>query len=244
MKASNGILSLFVTLACITVGSQVSAEIIGADDFSEPDGTAVNGKLADVGGGAWSAPGVQTIVGGILDTDPVGQHQGSFLNLTRALGPGEVLTMTFASAESAGTMFDINGYAGMSFFIDGSEKLFIGDPGGGQPVNGWALDGFAGGVIDYSGLLSEAVTGVFSYNYDTGVGTLEITDGVSVATAVHNYDPGLALNRLRIQSGSSEAAALAINSFSVFAGPAIPEPTSLGLLALGAVACVLCSRSR
>jgi hypothetical protein len=152
--------------------------------------------------------------------------------------------MTFASAESTGTMFDIDGYAGMSFYVDGSEKLFIGDPGGGQPVNGWALDGFAGGVIDYSGLLSEAVAGVFSYNYDTGVGTLEITDGVNVATALHNYDPGLALNRFRIQSGSSDAASLAINSFSVFAGPVVPEPTSLGLLALGGVACVLCSRKR
>ena len=244
MKTLSGILSLSVALAFLALCGQVSAEIIGADDFSEPDGSAVNGKLADVGGGAWSAPGAQTIVGGILDTNPVGQHEGSFLDFTRALGPGEVLTLTFTAAESAGTMFDLDGYAGMSLYIDGSEKLFVGDPGGGQPVNGWALDGFAGGVIGYSGLLSEAVTGVFSYNYDTGAGTLEITDGVNVASAVHNYDPGLALNRFRIQSGSSDAAALAIDSFSAFAGPAVPEPTSLGLLASATIGCVLCSRRR
>jgi hypothetical protein len=230
-----GIPLLSLTFACLAFSSQAAAEIIGADDFNETDGTAVNGKLADVGGASWES-GSQTIVGGALDTDPVGQHQGSFLNLTRALGPGETLTMNFTSKESAGLMFDIDGYAGMSFYVDGSEKLFVGDPGGGQAVNGWSLDGFAGGVIAYTGLGNEAVTGVFTYAYDTGVGTLEVTDGASVGTAVHFYDAGLALNRFRIQSGSSDAAAIAIDSFSISAGVPVPEPTSVGIVALGAFA--------
>jgi hypothetical protein len=232
MKALIGVFTSSLALACLGLGCPASAEIIGADDFSEADGTPVNGKPADVGGATWQS-GSQTIVGGALDTDSVGQHSGSFLNLTRALGPGEILTMNFTSKESAGLMFDINGYAGMSFYIDGSEKLFIGDPGGGQAVNGWSLDGFAGGVIDYSGLQNEAVTGVFTYAYDTGVGTLNVTDGVNVGTAVHFYDAGLALNRFRIQSGSSDAAAIAIDSFSIFAG--VPEPTSAGIVAVGAL---------
>jgi hypothetical protein len=244
MRTLSGILSLSLVLACTTLGGNVSAEVVGADDFSEADGTPVNGKAADVGGAPWGAPGSQTIVGGILDTNPVGQHEGSFLNLTRALGPGEVLTLRFTSAESAGTMFDINGYAGMSFYINGDEKLFIGDPGGGQAVNGWGLDGFAGGgPTTYTGLGVEAVTGTFTYNYDTGVGSLFVTDGVSNGSAVHNYDAGLALNRFRIQSGSSDVAALAIDSFNISMAP-IPEPASLGLLVVAALGCMACSRKR
>jgi hypothetical protein len=242
MKILNGILSLSMALACIALCGQASAEVIGADDFSEADGTAVNGKSADVGG-AWSAPGSQTIAGGILDTDLVGQHQGSFLDFTRALGPGEILTLTFTAAESTGTTFDINGYAGMSFYIGGDEKLFIGDPGGGQAVNGWALDGFAGGSgISYSGLGSEAVTGTFTYNYSTGAATLQVSDGATSASTSRIYDPGLAINRFRIQSGSSDAAALAINSFSVSA--AVPEPAALGLLTMGFAGCLAYVRNR
>jgi hypothetical protein len=74
---------------------------------------------------------------------------------------------------------------------------------------------------------------VFTYAYNTGVGTLNVTDGVNVGTAVHFYDAGLALNRFRIQSGSSDAAAIAIDSFSIFAG--VPEPTSAGIVAVGAL---------
>lgn len=242
MKTLSGILSLSIALACIALCGQASAEIIGADDFSEADGTAVNGKPADVGG-SWGAPGGQNVVGGALDTKLVGQHQGSFLDFTRALGPGEILKLNFTSAESAGTMFDINGYAGMSFYINGDEKLFVGDPGGGQPVNGWALDGFAGGSgIAYSGLSSEAVTGTFTYNYNTGGATLQVSDGTTSASASRTYDPGLAINRFRIQSGSSDATGLAISSFSVSA--AVPEPATLGLLAMGAAACLACARNR
>ena len=243
MKTLSSILSLSIALACIGWCPQTSAEVIGADDLSESDGTAVNGKPADVGG-SWSAPGAQTIVGGVLDTDQVGQHEGSFLDFTRALGAGETLTLTFRSAESAGTMFDINGYAGMSLYVGGSEKLFIGDPGGGQAVNGWALDGFAGGgPSTYTGLGNEAVNGTFTYNFDTGLGTLLVSDGVNSASTTHNYDPGLALNRFRIQSGSSDAAALAIDSFSVSAAQ-IPEPASIGLLAVGLLGGIACSRRR
>jgi hypothetical protein len=242
MKTLSGILSLSLALACLTLCSQASAEIIGADDFSEADGTAVNGKPADVGG-LWEAPGAQTIVGGVLDTDLVGQHQGSFLNFTRALGAGEIFTLTFASAESTGTMFDIDGYAGMSFYIGGDEKLFIGDPGGGQAISGWALDGFAGGSgIAYTGLSAEAVTGTFTYNFNTGAATLEVSDGTTSASTSRTYDAGLAINRFRIQSGSSDAAALAISSFSVSA--AVPEPATLGLAAVAFAGCLVCIRKR
>lgn len=244
MKALNGILSLSVALAWIVLCGQASAEIVGADDFSEPDGTVVSGKLADVGGAPWEAPGSQTIVGGILDTDLVGQHQGSFLSLTRALGPGEILTMKFTSAATAGTLFEAGGYAGLSIFTGGSEKLFVGDPGGDQIINGWALDGFAGGgPSTYTGLGSEAVTGTFTYNYDSGVGKLFVSDGVNSGSAVHNYDPALALNRFRIQSGSTDPAAIAIDSFSISMSP-VPEPASLGLLAVGIAGCLACSRKR
>lgn len=238
MKALASILSFSLLFMGTGLASRASAEIIGADDFSESDGTPVNGKAADVGSGNWSAPGGQTVVGGILDTDLVGQHQGSFLDLTRALGPGELLTMSFQSAESAGLMFDINGYAGMSFYVGGDEKLFIGDPGGGQPVNGWSLDGFSAGTLSQSGLGVEPVTGTFTYNYDTGVGFLSVTDGVNVATAKRFYSPAHAINRFRIQSGSSDATALAVDWFSVSANP-VPEPASLALLIAGVTAAIV-----
>lgn len=244
MKALASILSLALVLSGMGRMGTASAEIIGFDDFSEADGTAVNGKAADIGGGNWSSGG-QTIVGGVLDTASVGQHSGSFLNLTRALGPGETLSLRFTSTESAKQMFNIDGYAGMSFYINGDERIFVGDPGGGQPVNGWSLDGFAGGSgLAQSGLGSEAVTGLFTYSYDTGAATLSVSDGMTSAAVNRTYNPGLALNRFRIQSGSTDNTGLAIDSFTVIAGAPVPEPTSFALLALGIAAAVIRARKR
>lgn len=247
MKALMYTLPLFSALAFACLSQAVKAETIGADDFSEPADTAINDKAPDVGSGNWSA-GAQTISGaGVLDTNSVSEHSGSFLNLTRALGAGEILTLTFTSAESAGEMFTGGGaYAGMSFYIGGSEKFFIGDPGGGQPVNGWSLDGFAGGSgLVQSGLGAEAVTGVFTYSYDTGNATLTVSDGVDSASIARTYDPAQAIDRFRIQSGGTgtpQTNGIAIDSFSIVA--AVPEPASLGLLAWGALGLMLWARKR
>lgn len=243
MKRFACFVSCSIAMAALGL-SQASAQVIAADDFNDADGTAVNGKAADVGNGNWSAPGGQSINGGILDTAMVGEHQGSFLSFTQPLAAGQTLTMNFTSAESAKTTFLGGGaYAGISFFIDDSEKVFVGDPGGGQPVNGWALDGFAfpgPQSSQYTGLANEVVSGTFTYSFDTGAATLSVTDGATVMSTTHTYLSGLALNRIRIQSGSDANAGIAVNSFSVSA--VVPEPTSLGIMLAGVAGLVRRSR--
>ncbi|MAT71634.1 MAG: hypothetical protein CMJ58_19180 [Planctomycetaceae bacterium] len=241
MKTATGLFSL--TLAIVLGWSgHAAAEIIGADDFSEPDGTALGGKAADVGG-TWSSNG--QINGGAFDTAQFGgAHDGSFVSLTRALAAGETLVMRFETLETDGTMFQPdNNYAGISLYIDNDEKFFVGDPAGGVDAagTGWTADGFAGGsgaVISTIG--AEAVTGVFMYNYDTGNASLTVSDGAATETVYRTYDPGVAVNRLRIQAGDG-LAEINVSSLEV---SAVPEPATVGLLAVAAVGLALRARKR
>ncbi|MCA9236432.1 MAG: PEP-CTERM sorting domain-containing protein [Planctomycetales bacterium] len=241
MRTLTRTLSLALVLG-LGLGGRAAAEIIGADDFSETDGSALGGKAADVGG-TWSSNG--QINGGAFDTAQFGgAHDGSFVGFTRALGAGETLIMTFETFDTGGTMFQPNNnYAGISLYLDNDEKFFVGDPAGGADAagTGWTADGFAGGsgaVI--STINAEAVTGVFTYNFDSGNASLTLNDGASSETVYRTYDPGVAVNRLRIQAGDG-LAEINVSSFEV---SAVPEPASAGLMALALAGLAMQVRKR
>lgn len=231
--------AVMAAMLAVAWSGRVDAAVLGADDFSEPDGTLLNGKPADVGG-VWAAPAAGQIQGGGYDTAQFGDnHQGAFVDFGGALTAGQTLTMTFETLDTAGDMFSDgvsgNSYAGISLYVDGDEKFFIGDPAGGNDAlgTGWTLDGFAGGSgVAISTIGAEAVTGVFTYNYDTGAASLTVNDGAGSDTIFRTYDPGVAINRLRIQAGDG-AAEINVASFAV--SSAVPEPASLAALTLTAV---------
>ncbi|MCO6046720.1 PEP-CTERM sorting domain-containing protein [Aeoliella sp. ICT_H6.2] len=244
MKTTSYALTLLLVGGVIAFANPAAAEVIGADQFNEPDGTALGGRMADVGG-TWSSNG--QINSGAFDTAQFGgAHDGSFVDFTRALGPGEILTMTFTTLDTGGTMFSDgvsgNSYAGISLYVGGDEKFFVGDPAGGNdiPGTGWGLDGFAGGSgFVVSSIGAEAVTGTFTYAYDTGNASLTVSDGTSSDTILRTYDPNVAVNRLRIQAGDGTAE-INVSSFEVSA--AVPEPSTLCIAAVALVGLGIASR--
>ncbi|TWT76991.1 hypothetical protein Pla123a_24160 [Posidoniimonas polymericola] len=246
MKLTFHYSTLLAAALVVAAPLSVDAGVLGADDFSEGDGALLNGKTADVGG-VWAAPDSGQIQGGAYDTAQFGDsHQGAFVDFSGALAAGETLTMTFETLATAGDMFSDgvsgNSYAGISLYVGGDEKFFVGDPAGGNDVlgTGWTLDGFAGGSgVAISAIGSEAVSGVFTYHFDSGNASLTVDDGVTSDTIFRTYDPGVAINRLRIQAGDG-AAEINVASFSVSSD--VPEPASLSLLGFIAVGGVAARR--
>ncbi|MCA9240406.1 MAG: hypothetical protein KDA37_09410, partial [Planctomycetales bacterium] len=127
----------------------------------------------------------------------------------------------------------------------GSEKFFIGDPAGGADAAGlgWTLDGFAGGSgVAISTINAEAVSGIFTYDFDTGNASLTVNDGASSETIFRTYDPGVPVNRLRIQAGDG-AAEINVDGFVVSAST-VPEPAGIAMLSALIGVLPLASRKR
>ncbi|XAL99117.1 PEP-CTERM sorting domain-containing protein [Phycisphaeraceae bacterium D3-23] len=207
-----------LTAAALFAGS-ANAALVFADDFSEADGTLIDGKAADVGG-PWSETGGAQITGGIMDT--TGGARTGFADFTNALGAGEVLTLTVDAAEASGNFF--NGFAGVSLFIGGSERIFVGHP---FNSGSWGVDGGAIGGPNTTGNTTEDNTAVFTYVYDTGAWTFSLSSGENLSgTAAANE----AYDRLRFANGDNGD--LAIDALSVDISN-VPEPGSLALLGLG-----------
>ncbi|MFI4861241.1 MAG: PEP-CTERM sorting domain-containing protein [Phycisphaerales bacterium JB063] len=214
---------LMATVASgLLAGGSAQAAIVFADDFNDLDGTAIDGKAADVGG-PWSETGGAVVNGGIVDTQ--GAARTAFADFTSALGAGEVLTLTYDAAETGGNFFD--GFAGVSLFIGGTERIFIGHP---NFSGSWGVDGGAIGGVVTTGNTAEDNTAVFTYAYDTGDWTFSLSTGENISGTAA---AGEAYDRLRFANGNNGD--LAIDSLQVDID-AVPEPGSLALLGLGGLA--------
>ena len=213
---------LLLAFSASLIGGANAATVF-ADDFSEADGTDVSGKAPDVGN-PWTGSSV-LLASGRLDTS--GAARTVFGSFTSALGAGQVLTLTYDTFAVGGGNFFGGGYAGVSLYTAGEERVFTGDTGAGAF---WGVDG---GAINSAPFISSddtaTTTATFTYFYDTGNWTFATTSGVDFSGTAAVAD---AFDELRIANGAGGD--IAVDNINVDIS-AIPEPASLFLLGLGAV---------
>jgi hypothetical protein len=239
LRAGNGAAQM--TMSDIVFGTRFNDVIdnpahlpgtVFADNFSEADGTALAGKLPDIGG-AWSVSGAAaTVSGGIVDT--AGAARQAYGSFDRALSAGHTLQLDFETADSAGNFSSVN-WAGISLYIGSSERIFIGDPGDSTAAE-WGLRGGNGTSLSgNSGVIDESVVGKFLYDFDTGAYELWLNDVLELSGTTQ---AGLALDRIRLANGGPSA--LAVDSLSV----SLLIPTPAALPAGAALLVVMATRFR
>lgn len=209
-----------------TFARAVAPDNVFADDFNEANGTLVNGKAPDVGGN-WSV----TVGSAGLDVqsgevDTAGGARAAFGTFTEALSTGRTLVLDFETADTTG-LFHSNGFAGISLFEGGTERIFIGDPGGASSV--WGLR--QSGLSDDTTVADESVVGKFLYAFDTGAYQLFLN---GVLEANGTIASGFALDRVRFANGDGGD----INVSELVVSFEIPAPAALpaGLALIGLAA--------
>lgn len=216
-----------IPLLCfVAAASTASAAIVFQDDFSEADGTDINGKAPDVGSN-WSvtvgAP--LNIASSRLDTS--GAARNAFGDFTTSLSAGNILTMTYDTS-ALGNFFS-GGFAGVSLYQGGVESIFTGDTGG--DVFWGVVESGVGETISTDNTTATSAT--FTYTYDDGSWTFTTTSGVNLSgTMASSMD----LDRLRIANGSGGD--IAVDNLTIDIS-AVPEPSSTALLGLGGLAIML-----
>ena len=197
------------------------AAVVFADDFSEPAGTAIIGKAPDIGS-AWTGTAPSISASNSFDT--TGAPRAAFGAFTTALSTRQVLTLKYDTLNINFT----TGYTGVSLYVGGSERVFTGDLGGSASNLFWGVDGGAvGGHLSADATPATSVT--FTYLYDTGAWTFTTTSGVNLSGTGSANE---AFDNLRIANGSGGD--INVDNLSVDIS-AVPEPSSLALLGLGAL---------
>lgn len=228
-------------LAAVGAVRQAAAATIFSDDFSEANGTVINGKAADVGG-AWVENTTTNIAVQNSAVDTSGAARLLFAPFTRPLAAGERLTLTFNS-DTVNLFRGGGAYAGLSLYTDyvnggntGNERIFVGDTSASSA--GWGTEQAGGTPSIQSTDTSLPATVTFTYDYDTGAVALSV-NGTLEGTAT--YNSGLALNALRIANGNGGD--IKVNDVTVSAAP-VPEPATGSLIVLAGAAALTRRRRR
>lgn len=220
MKPFRAVLLTLSLAAC--VGASQGATVF-LDDFSDPDGTPLDGRLPNIGS-AWDlteGAGLN-VVGGRIDT--TGAARQAFGGFTAALGSGQSLTLSYDTVAVAGNN-SFNGYEGISLFVGNNEEIFTGSPNA-APFYGVAGGGLGGDQIGTDATPATTVT--FTYAFDTGAWSFSTaTGGELTGTGTAN----LALDRLRIANGNGGD--IAVDNIKV---DVVPEPGSFLLLGIAGLA--------
>lgn len=204
------------------------------DTFSLAPGTSIVGSAPDIGG-VWTGNGgagpVAISAANTLDTS--GDGRTLFSTFTSSLGAGQQLTLSYDTLALGGNNF-FSGWAGVSLYAGGGEKMFTGSPG----TPSWGVDGGDIGGQQGSGNTTAVTSATFTYLYDSGAWTFTTLSGVNM---FGTGTAGLALDELRVANGAG--ADINLDNLTVNISP-VPEPTSLALLGLGGLGLALYRRRR
>ncbi len=197
--------------------------VVFSDDFSEANGTAFNGKLPDAGT-LWvqTAGGALSVQSGTMDT--TGGARELFGVFNDVLSANELLVLDF-DTDAKGN-FHSAGFAGISLFAGGTERIFIGDLSGASTTWGVSESGVGSTTSAVGG---SDQNGRFLYDFNTGAYSLLLGGNVALSGTLA---PGMAIDRLRVSN--NDGGDIILNSVTA-TFVTVPEPASLSLLALGAL---------
>lgn len=147
-----------------------------------------------------------------------GENFSTFMRLPETV-PGTadpVMLVTLTVGQLASGVFHTDGWAGLSFFKDGTELLFFGDSYG--PERTWSLD-----VKQHIPVIlpGKPVTGprTITLRYDSASGNVSLHEGrlpLSVAICSGKLPPGTVFDEIRL--GASSSAALAVGGLKIRSG--------------------------
>jgi len=135
-------------------------------------------------------------------------------------GKHSILLVTLGVAQSSGDLFHTDGWAGMSFFYQGTELLFFGDAFG--PERTWSLDVKQQSPIILPG---NPLVGprTVTLRYDRKTGEVSLHEGripLRAAFCAGKLPAGTVFDELRI--GASSIAGLTVRDLTVLAGGEAP----------------------
>lgn len=194
-----------VLLIVALITAPVAAEVVFQDDFSESDGTAIDGKASDIGG-TWSSGNAANEVNGNAFTQVDYGSGDSGVSFTRALGAGGVVTVTLVTGP--GSTFTAGGWSGLSIRpLSGGGTLSFGDSGGSNSE--WEETDAHIKTSDSSAFNTVTIT----YAYDTGAWTLDTT--ALPGSAFGTSTAGLAIQELRFWDDGSGGSVIEYDSITV-----------------------------
>lgn len=191
-----------------TYGQVFNQGLYFYENFADPNGTPMDGKVAPVGIWDQTSGNAMTVQDGATDTQGGARR---LLGLFDQPLSGGNLVLDFETAETAGS-FHSNGWAGISLFEGGNELVFLGDLGGASSTWGLNVDG----DTFTTGVSGEAQAGRFTYNYGSGDWEFFLDGNLQLSGTAQ---PGLAFDRLRI--GNDSGGDMAVSHLSI-----VPEPST------------------
>ena len=242
-------------LACFFLLSAVSAQSAVADlvtdDFnSYTVGSGLSGQNGGTGfTGAWSGANTTITTNGFAGSNAA---TGAGSSTTFRTLPSSVTSIFSSGSGSIWASFDFSSitsnqqFAGLNFYQGGTERILIGKNswGGPEDDSNWRLASNSGlGVVsDVS--FTTIKTGVVRFNLASGSGgSADLWIGSTVGPVDTTGTPTLSLAGLtlggidRIYLRGSTT--FTVDNFKMSSSPfAVPEPSSLALFGLGAIALI------
>jgi len=229
-------LLLTAVLSTVFTPSAQAVEVF-SDDFSEPNGTLLNGKSPDVGSGTWfiaaTNGNLQEINGGVVDSFTNPTFPGPFTAFSSGapgssfapLAAGQVFKFSFSTVESGGPFHGGN-LAGFDLYagLPGGSRAYIGSKGTGADAAVWRVEDGVGGANALTAVSGEAQNGIFNYNYDSGDWNVSFNGGATYAQA-GTLAPGIAFDRVRMSSSGGISMAVDSVAVDISTAPALPTAT-------------------
>ena len=226
------------TSAMLFASIRAGAAVVFSDDYSEAPGTLIANKPADVGGPytvtvPGTAPGpIAVSAANRVDTSGSRRVFSAPFAGGETLGPGEVLT--FSVNVATPTLRTGTSFAGFYLLAGTTRSGFFGDVANDNSYT-IAQNETGTGAFD-TGNTIEPADLVFRYAYDTGAVSLSV-NGATLASG--NLTAMRAVTGFEVENNGGGD----INFDNVVID-VVPEPSTLGVLGIGAAALLARRRAR